>query len=200
MGIKRFYYYFINRVLFSIKGVIYGKNMKVANHVYIKKRSGSKIQVGDNFTFTSGDGYNPITSNVRGYLRADTNAEILIGNNCGFSSVVLWSKQRITIGNNVLLGGGVLILDSDCHSLDYRLRNGEIRGVGGEKLDASNAKRAPVFIDDDVLVGAHSIILKGVSIGARSVIGAGSVVTQSIPPDCIAAGNPCRIIKRINQI
>ena len=52
-------------------------------------------------------------------------------------------------------------------------------------------------IEDDVWVGAHSIILKGVTIGARSIIGAGSVVTKNIPPDCVAAGNPCRVIKSL---
>lgn len=56
-------------------------------------------------------------------------------------------------------------------------------------------KSAPVVIEDDVWVGAHCIILKGVTIGARSIIGAGSVVTKSIPADCVAAGNPCKVIK-----
>lgn len=58
-------------------------------------------------------------------------------------------------------------------------------------------KSAPVVIEDDVWVGAHCIILKGVTIGARSVIGAGSVVTKSIPADCVAAGNPCKVIKNL---
>lgn len=56
---------------------------------------------------------------------------------------------------------------------------------------------APIVVEDDVWVGAHSIILKGVTIGARSIIGAGSVVTKSIPADCVAAGNPCRVIKNL---
>lgn len=53
----------------------------------------------------------------------------------------------------------------------------------------------PIVIEDDVLIGARSIVLKGVTIGARSVIGAGSVVVKDIPADCIAAGNPCKVIK-----
>ena len=56
---------------------------------------------------------------------------------------------------------------------------------------------APVTIEDDVWIGANCQILKGVTIGVRSVIGAGSVVTKSIPADCIAAGNPCKVIRRI---
>ena len=54
------------------------------------------------------------------------------------------------------------------------------------------------MIEDDVLIGTRCIILKGVTIGARSVIGSGSVVTKSIPPDCIAAGNPCKVVKSID--
>lgn len=58
-------------------------------------------------------------------------------------------------------------------------------------------KSAPIVIEDDVWVGTHSIIiLKGVTIGARSIIGAGSVVTKNIPPNCVAAGNHCKVIKR----
>jgi len=57
-----------------------------------------------------------------------------------------------------------------------------------------------IIIDDDVLVGANTIILKGVHIGARSVIGAGSVVTKDIPEDSIVAGNPAKVIKKINLI
>ena len=60
-------------------------------------------------------------------------------------------------------------------------------------------KSAPVVIEDDVWIGAHSIILKGVTIGARSVIGAVSVVTKSIPADCGAAGNPCKVIKSASK-
>lgn len=59
------------------------------------------------------------------------------------------------------------------------------------------AASAPIVIEDNVLVGARCIILKGVTIGARSIIGSGSIVTKDIPSDCIAAGNPCKVIKSI---
>lgn len=59
-----------------------------------------------------------------------------------------------------------------------------------------NCKSKPIVIEDDVLIGTGSYILKGVHIGARTVIGAGSVVTKDIPADCIAAGNPCKVIKQ----
>ncbi len=67
--------------------------------------------------------------------------------------------------------------------------------VGLEREDAKQKRCAPVVIEDDVLIGVNSIILKGVTIGARSIIGAGSVVTKSVPSDCVACGNPCACSK-----
>ena len=79
-------------------------------------------------------------------------------------------------------------MDSDAHSLYYIDRRDIIE-------DMSNKKNAPIIIGNDVLIGANCIILKGVTIGDRTVVGAGAVVTRSIPNDCIAAGNPVKIIK-----
>lgn len=103
------------------------------------------------------------------------------------SSTRLWIHESARIGTNVKIGGCVLITDTDAHPMDYVARRSSNDGT----------KSAPVVIEDDVWVGAHCIILKGVTIGARSIIGAGSVVTKSIPADCVAAGNPCRVIKNL---
>ena len=83
--------------------------------------------------------------------------------------------------------------DTDAHSLSYLHRRNGI-------TDMANRIDKEIIIDDDVLVGANTIILKGVHIGARSVIGAGSVVTKDIPEDSIVAGNPAKVIKKINLI
>ena len=55
----------------------------------------------------------------------------------------------------------------------------------------------PVTIGDDVWIGGGSIVCPGVTIGARTVVGAGSVVTRSLPPDVFAAGNPCRVVRSL---
>lgn len=115
-----------------------------------------------------------------------------IGNNVGISSSCIWCSKSIAIGNNVKIGSGCIILDTDSHSLDFVNRR-------DSSLDHMNTNRQPIVIEDDALIGTHSIILKGVTIGARSIIGAGSVVTKDIPADCVAAGNPCRVIKMINK-
>ncbi len=88
----------------------------------------------------------------------------------------------------MLIGSGCLITDTDSHPLHWedRLIN-----------DDSKTKSKPIVIEDNVFIGARSIVLKGVTIGFGSVIGAGSVVTQSIPPNVVACGNPARIIKQL---
>ncbi len=80
-------------------------------------------------------------------------------------------------------------MDSNAHSLNAGLRR-------DYNSDMKHKVDAPIVIEDDVFIGMNSIILKGVTIGARSVIGAGSVVTRSIPADCVACGNPAVVIKK----
>lgn len=188
--IKILFYSFWNKLKFSLKGVKYGKNLKVYTRMYCGPGGG--ITIGDNFTFTSGECINPLCRNLRGCLSANPGATIKIGNNVGMSSPCIWSHRSITIGNHVNIGGDCILMDSDAHSLNYLDRR-----VGA--IDMQHKVDKPIVIEDDVLIGARCIILKGVTIGARSIIGSGSVVTKSIPADCIAAGNPCKVIRYINE-
>ena len=114
------------------------------------------------------------------------NAEIIIGDNCGFSALVIGAKESIKIGNDVMAGANVLITDFDWHAINPEERR---HGIPESK---------PIVISDNVFIGYSSTILKGVSIGKNSVIGANSVVTKNIPANVIAAGNPCRVIKTIS--
>lgn len=193
------YYFFIlfNRIYFKYKGVRYGKRMKIFNDIYLRNHKDSTLEIGDDFVFSSGKSYNPLCRNIKGSIYAPKGSKIIIGNGVGISSACIWAKECIMIGNNVKIGGDSILLDTDAHSLDYRIRALEIVDDEGVSLDSLNAKSAPIIIEDDVLIGTRCIILKGVTIGARSIIGSGSVVTKSIPADCIAAGNPCKVIKCI---
>ena len=166
---------------------MFGKNLQIPGKVSWLIR-GARITIGDNFYLSSGNGVNPIASNLQADVYVEPGANLTIGNNVGMSSTRLWIHESARIGNNVKIGGCVLITDTDAHPMDYMARRSSNEGT----------KSAPAVIEDDVWVGAHCIILKGVTIGARSIIGAGSVVTKSIPADCVAAGNPCRVIKIIN--
>lgn len=180
------FYPSINRMILRTYGAVLGKNIQIPDKVHWLIR-GSKVRVGDNLYFSSGDAVNPIGSNLQGAIYVESRASLTIGNDVGMSSTRMWIHESVTIGDNVKIGACVLITDTDAHPLDYLARRTSNEGT----------KSAPIEIEDDVWVGAHSIILKGVTIGARSIIGAGSVVTKSIPADCVAAGNPCRVIKNL---
>ena len=182
-----------HRFLFRLNGISFGRNMRIYNKMYLMKHIDSSCAIGDNFKFVSGDNFNPLARNVYGSIYIGSGGgHLTIGNNVGVSSSCIWCSKSVTIGNNVKIGCGCIILDTDSHSLDFMDRR-------ESRLDHTNTNRQPIVIENDVLIGTHSIILKGVTIGARSIIGAGSVVTKDIPSDCIAAGNPCRVIKRINN-
>ena len=83
-----------------------------------------------------------------------------------------------------------IIMDSDAHSINYKDRRDSLG------LDKKNKIDKPIIIEDDVLIGTRCIIMKGVTIGARSIIGAGSVVTKDIPPYSVAVGVPAKVIKQ----
>lgn len=197
--VRYLFYKSWNRFIFYLYDINYGKNLQVYNNIYIKKHPTAKINIGDNFTFTSGESFNPLCRNIQGSIYTTKNAEIIIGDNVGISSACIWAKESIHIGNNVLIGGDTILLDTDAHNLDYKIRLLKEVDDDGYTIDNISACSKPIIIQDDVLIGTRCIILKGVTIGARSIIGSGSVVTRAIPSDCIAAGNPCKIIKRINQ-
>jgi len=190
--IKEFLYKYYNRLIFLLAGVEYGNHLRVCTGMTLKKYQGAEFIIGDDFNFTSGSTINPISRNIKGCIFVNKNAKLKIGHDVGISSACIWCDESITIGNHVRIGGDCLILDTDCHSLDYMAR----RVV---KTDREKTKTKPVVIGDDVMIGARSIILKGVHIGARAVIGAGSVVSQDIPENSIAAGNPCKVIRSTDR-
>ena len=191
MNIKSAFYRTYNYIRMSLGGVKIGSRSNIKYSLYFKKSKNSKITIGDDFVFFSDDNLNPLSPGRKGTIFAEGDAIIKIGNMVGMSSTILWAKNSITIGDRVTIGANVVILDSDCHSLNHLDRWTE--------NDMRNCKSKPIVIEDDVLIGAGSYILKGVHIGARSIIGAGSIVTTDVPSDCIVAGNPAKIIRRIIQ-
>lgn len=193
--LRRKFYLHWNRFVFRCNSVEFGSNMKIYNRFYLIKHSLAKIVIGNNFLLTSGEAFNPLCRNIRGCIYAGKGANIQIGNNVGISSACIWAKESINIGDNVLIGGDCIIMDTDAHSMDYKIRSSGEVNEKGMSIDGLMAKSRPIVIENDVLIGTRCIVLKGVTIGARSVIGSGSIVTKSIPSDCIAAGNPCKVIK-----
>ncbi len=118
----------------------------------------------------------------------DYGSSIKLGKNfyANFNCVIL-DVAEVTIGDNVLLGPNVQILTAG-HPLDVKGRVEEGVEFG-----------TPINVDDNVWLGGGVIICPGVTIGENSVIGAGSVVTKDIPANVVAVGNPCKVLKSIEN-
>lgn len=187
---KKYLYNYFNKLKLRLNGISYGNGINIVGPIFIYRGNNTNVRMGNNFHVTSGIGLNPLSRNIQTMFHIKQDASLCIGNNVGISSSCIWANKSITIGDNVNIGGDCIIMDSDIHSIDYRYRRDPI-------IDSINSKSDPVIIEDDVFIGTRCIILKGVHIGARSIIAAGSVVTKSIPEDCIAGGNPCIVIKFI---
>jgi acetyltransferase-like isoleucine patch superfamily enzyme len=99
------------------------------------------------------------------------------------SGASIVARNKIVIGENVLIGAGVCIWDNDFHPLGINER---------QSMAGSLILSKPVVIGDNVFIGAHSIVLKGVTIGDNAIIGAGSIVTKSVSSNDIVGGNPAR--------
>lgn len=170
------------RGLARIWGVMLGKACSFRGLPQFRRMPGSIIRLGNQCTLNSRSEYNYIGINhpcIFSTLRDD--AAIIIGDGCGFSGTVIGCETRVTLGNRVRCGANTVITDNDWHPEDPR------RGPS-----------RPVTIEDDVWLGLNVTVLKGVTIGSRSIIGTGSVVTTSIPPNVVAAGIPAKVIRSLD--
>ena len=175
-----------NELLLSYRHVKHGNNLKIHGRVFCVSNSKDGIVIGDNVSINSSRQSNPIGGETKTTLFAKGTGKIRIGNDCGMSNVTIFAEESIIIGNHVRIGGSTKIYDTDFHWLDLQRRISETGGV-----------TKPVEIKDGAFIGAHCIVLKGVTIGEESVVGAGSVVTKSIPAGEIWGGNPAKFIRKI---
>lgn len=150
----------------------------------IQKYKNSTIKIGANFVACSNPKNNTIGVFQKVIIKTNKNQAVIhIGNHVGISGATLSSDTQITIGDNVLIGSGVLITDSDAHSINPKFRS-----------DKSKIMSSPIIIKDDVFIGARSIVLKGVTIEKGALIGAGSIVSKDVEAFAIVAGNPAKKI------
>ncbi|KAI5780969.1 trimeric LpxA-like protein [Geopyxis carbonaria] len=125
---------------------------------------------------------------VEAPFRADYGAHVELGENVYINAgCTVIDTCKVTIGARTLLGPSVNLY-AGTHPLDAAVRN----GTRGPELGA------PITIGEDCWLGGNVTVLAGVTIGARSVVGAGSVVTKDVPADRVVAGNPARVIRRLD--
>lgn len=178
----------ITHIRFLGNGVQY-KDIRTGGIPYVMVARKGKMEIGKNFSMNNGIKHNPIGCPQPCTFFVDNGCKITIGDNVGISQSALIALADITIGNNVKIGGGTALYTSDFHSLDPDKR--------AIREDFEHRKSAPIIIGNDAFIGARCIILKGVTIGDAAIVGAGSVVSKSIPPREIWAGNPAKFIRKI---
>lgn len=161
---------------------ISGKNLLIHNQGKRKN-----IRIGDNVVLEC-------------KINCNTEGLITIGN---FTSIreksIINCNKQIDIGNYCFIGDRVLIQDNDSHPEEPELRRRQSIEISNELSDTRMSKNDPIVIGDGVWIGTGAIILKGVKIGENSIIGAGAVVTKDVPPMYIAAGNPCKLIRPLEE-
>lgn len=171
----------VNKVSARIWRVKLGRECEFRGKAIFRTLPDTQIVIGERCRFNSSH-----RSNLIGVYSPcmvstlSSGAKVIIGNGCGFSGTVIAASVEVELGDNVRCGANTLITDTDWHHGDARV-----------------GKDAPVKIGDNVWLGYGVKVLKGVTIGENSLIGAGSIVTKDIPANVIAVGNPCKEIKRL---
>jgi acetyltransferase-like isoleucine patch superfamily enzyme len=168
-------------LLARIRGIPIGAGTKFFGITRMKRSKTGSIVIGKGNNFRSS-----VTSNPLGICKPcifnalEPGSRIIIGDNCSFSGTSLLCAESITIGNNVKIGPNTMILDWCFHPEDSRC-----------------TEPKPIMICDNAWLGFNVAVMRGVTIGENTIIGAGSIVTKDIPANVVAAGCPCVVIRQM---
>lgn len=176
------------KIIFTLNGVSFGRKLKVRGFLNVSVTRRGSVLIGNNLSINSGNNHNIIGRQQRTIFWVE--GKLMIGNNTGMSSTAIICNHEIDIGNYVTIGGNTVIYDTDFHSLNSALRKNKLK-------DKMSAKCGKVTIKDNAFIGAHTTILKGVTIGENTIIGSCSLVSKDIPDNEIWGGNPIKFIKSI---
>jgi acetyltransferase-like isoleucine patch superfamily enzyme len=171
----------------QMKGVKFEGSCRFVGRPLISVAKGGQIVMGDRTSIYSAVRANPLGLFQPCVLRAMApGAQLVLGRGVGISGSTLCAGRSIELGEGTIVGAGALILDTDFHSPLGEWDWGTDFAQGAE----------PVKIGRGAFVGARAIILKGVTVGDRAVIGAGAVVTRDVPAHHVAVGNPAKASPR----
>jgi acetyltransferase-like isoleucine patch superfamily enzyme len=166
------------------KGCSLGQGVRFCGRPVVSVSRGSRLVIGDGVRIQSSLRSNPLGCFQPSILRTlSPRAELVLERQVGISATVLCAAVSIHIGEGTIIGAGAMIVDNDFHH--------PVGNFGWADNAVQSAK--PVRIGRGAFIGARAIVLKGVTIGDRAVIGAGAVVTCDVPDRHLAVGNPARI-------
>lgn len=185
------------KFIMKITKINYGKNLLLKGVPVIFNKSGATLKIGNHVTIKSS-----FLSNLVGlYSRTiivtrAPGAVIEIGDNVGISGATIYARKGIYIGENTCVGGNCKILDNDFHPIDVEERLRLLNDVhGGDAADLIPTRE--IHIGKNCFLGCNSIILKGTVLGDGCVVGAGAVVSGKFEDNCVIAGNPAKVIKKL---
>jgi acetyltransferase-like isoleucine patch superfamily enzyme len=172
-------------------GVEVSRGARMMGVPIVERHAGSRICIGDGVVLCSRSRWTALGVAHPVVLRTlKPGAAITIGRGTGISGGAICAAISVSIGERCLVGADVVIIDTDFHAVDSALRDD-----GWNRVAC-----APVHIGDDVFIGTRALILKGVRIGNGATIGAGAVVTRSVPALAIVAGNPATMLRMRSDV
>jgi len=176
------------KLRFLVAGIPWQAGWRFYGLPILQKHRLSHMSFGKCLNLRSSPRSNPISPNHPVVLCTwQAGASLKVGDHFHMTGGSLVAAESVWIGDRVVVGANSVIADTDFHPAS----------VSKRLLTPNEGNTAPVRIESDVFIGMNCIILKGVTIGCGSVIGAASVVTKSIPSGVIAAGNPAKVIQSL---
>lgn len=171
-----------------VQNSVFGKKLITGPYSYCDSKNKNNILIGD-------------YCEILGILRCMGDGKITIGNYSEIrSKSFVGSVESVTIGNYVIISNHVTIYDNNNHPTTPSVRKRMcMDGFYGDAWSWVHSDHKPIIIEDNVWIGEHSTILKGVTIGEGSIVACHSVVTKDVPPYSMVAGNPARVVKKIEN-
>lgn len=163
--------------------------IEISGRIIWKLDPRGSVEFGDGVRIHSGARFNAFGGHRPCIIQVLPGASLKIGDRVGLSSSTLICLKQIEIESDVRIGGDCYILDSDIHSLSFRQRM--------QRPDPGVVS-LPVKIGSGAFIGGNSMILKGVTIGKKAVVGAGAVVVRDVPAGEIWTGNPARFLRALS--
>lgn len=175
-----------SRFILKMWGVKLGKKVKVGVSPIIMRQAEAEIELKDGVSLNGTAYENCVCSGNKMVLASlRPKAKIVIGKGTGISCSSIIATKGIFIGENVNIGAGCCIIDSDFHPIDLL-----------ERRDSTNwGLSKEIYIQNDVWLGAEVMVLKGVTIGQGAVVAARSLVMKDVPAFTMVAGSPAKIVK-----